>query len=267
MLDSSVTRIPLTRPVFLTIAAAGLVLTVTAATLAQSKFATVSGTVRDQLGGTIPRVTVTLTQADGGAKHEVKSSESGAFEFVGLPPGNYAFAASSMGFQPVETSLQLAAGQTLHQDLRLEVGTLQETLTVRDGPPANGPERRGAYGRRSTSECSAQPNSGGIKPPIKIADVKPIYPASLQGSGESGRVNLEAIIGVDGTVRTMRTIDATNIEFEQSALDAVGRWRFTPTLLTCVPIEVTMNVAVAFSPQAAAPPPPPPPPPPAPPAR
>ena len=39
----------------------------------------------------------------------------------------------------------------------------------------------------------------------------------MLGTNIEGRVNLEAVIGVDGTVRTMRTVDATNPDFEQSA--------------------------------------------------
>ena len=89
MLDSGIPRKPLTRAVRIAIVAIGVAVTLSVSTLAQSKFATVTGTVRDQLGGTIPKVTLTLTQADNGAQHMVKSNDAGAFEFVGLPPGNY----------------------------------------------------------------------------------------------------------------------------------------------------------------------------------
>jgi TonB family protein len=96
---------------------------------------------------------------------------------------------------------------------------------------------------------------------MKVEDKRPVYPTAMVGTNIEGRVNLEAVIGVDGTVRTMRTVDATNTDFELSAMEAVRQWRFTPTLLTCVPTEVTMKVLVMFTPEAAAPPPPPPPPP------
>jgi len=261
MLDSGIPRNPLTRTVNLAIVVIGLACTLSVSTLAQSKFATVSGTVRDQLGGTIPGVTLALTHTESGAKHEIKSNESGAFEFVGLPPGNYSLVVNAMGFQPLDATLQLAGGQTLQQQVRLELGTLQETITVRDGPPSQVRARQRSAGPDSPVACTAQPNSGRIKPPTKVEDKRPVYPATMANTNIEGRVNLEAVIGVDGTVRTMRTIDATNVDFEQSAMDAVRQWRFTPTLLTCVPTEVTMKVLVMFTPEAAAPPPPPPPPP------
>ena len=96
MLDPQVTRRPLTRLLRLTIVAVGLALTISIATFAQSKFATVSGTVHDQLGGTIPKVTLSLTHTESGAKHEIKSNETGAFEFIGLPAGNYSLETTAM---------------------------------------------------------------------------------------------------------------------------------------------------------------------------
>jgi len=256
MLDSGVSRHPLTRLVHLAIVAIGLASSLSVSMVAQSKFATVTGTVRDQLGGTIPKVELTLTRADDGAQHIVRSNDTGVFEFVGLPPGNYSLAVKAMGFQRLDAALQLAGGQTLQQQVRLEVGTLQETITVSDGPPAEVRARPRTAPERSTT-CTAPPNSGGIKPPIKLVDKRPNYPSAMANTGIEGRVNLEAVIGVDGAVRTMRTIDTTNAEFEQAAMDAVRQWRFTPTLLTCVPTDVTMNVLIMFKPERVVPPVPP----------
>ena len=97
-------------------------------------------------------------------------------------------------------------------------------------------------------------------PPTKVHDVRPIYPAAFRGSKTEGRVELQAVIGVNGAVRTIQTVEATNPDFELAAQEAVRDWLFTPTLLNCVPIEVSMNVLTRFAPEPAAPPLPPPPP-------
>ena len=93
--------------------------------------------------------------------------------------------------------------------------------------------------------------------------MRPRYPASMQNTNIEGKVVLHTIIGLDGAVKEVHTVEATNSEFEQAATEAVRQWRFTQTLLNCVPIEVEMNVLSSFRPESAAPPPPPPPPPPA----
>ena len=36
-------------------------------------------------------------------------------------------------------------------------------------------------------------------------------------------------------------------ELAQAAVDAVQQWRFAPTLLNGVPVEVVMSVSVSFS--------------------
>ena len=267
MLDSHVSRRPLTRLTRLVLVIVGLAFTASIASFAaQSNFSTFAGTVRDQLGGTIPSVTLTLSHGQTGATHSIKSNGSGTFEFVGLPSGNYTLTIKAMGFKGVERALQFGSGQTIRQDVALEVGTLQETITVRDGPSSSTSQRPFVVSPGSSSACITQPNSGGIKPPTKVHNVKPIYPPAFRGSKTEGRVELQAVIGVNGAVRTIQTVEATNPDFELAAQEAVRDWRFTPTLLNCVPIEVSMNVLTRFAPEPAAPPPPAPPPsPPAPP--
>jgi TonB family protein len=205
-------------------------------------------------------VTLTITHPESGAKREIKSNAAGAFEFVGLPSGNYTMTALAMGFKPFEVPLQLAGGKTTRQDITLDVGTLQETITVRDGPPVPAAPRRAMSSSSSPGTCSAQPNSGGLMPPTKTHDTRPIYPTAYRGTDVEGRVSLKATIGVDGAVRTVQMVEATNADFDQAAQDAVRQWRFTPTLLNCVPVEVEMNVLTTFRPETAPPPPPPPPP-------
>ena len=82
MLDTQVSRRPLTRLARLSLVIVGLAFTASIASFAaQSTFSTFTGTVRDQLGGTIPSVTVTVTHVQSGAKHSIKSNSAGAFEF------------------------------------------------------------------------------------------------------------------------------------------------------------------------------------------
>ena len=49
---------------------------------------------------------------------------------------------------------------------------------------------------------------GNVKPPTKIRDVKPIYPADAMAGNVQGVVILEATIGQDGHVRSARDTDA-----------------------------------------------------------
>lgn len=90
------------------------------------------------------------------------------------------------------------------------------------------------------------PVGGDIKEPRKIHDVAPVYPPIAQAAKVQGVVIIQATIARDGSVRDARILRHVAL-LDQAALDAVRQWRFTPTLLNGVPIEVIMTVTVTFT--------------------
>jgi protein TonB len=87
---------------------------------------------------------------------------------------------------------------------------------------------------------------GRINAPRKIADVRPVYPAIAQSAGVEGTVVIEAIIGPSGDVEQARVVSSKPL-LDAAALDAVRRWKYTPTLLNGIPVSVVMTVSVRFT--------------------
>lgn len=87
---------------------------------------------------------------------------------------------------------------------------------------------------------------GDIKEPIKIRDVKPIYPAEAQDAKVQGIVIVEALIGQDGSVREAKVLRSVPM-LDDAALGAVRQWQFTPTLVNGDPVPVVMTVTVNFT--------------------
>ena len=87
---------------------------------------------------------------------------------------------------------------------------------------------------------------GSIRPPMKIADVTPVYPAIARAARVQGIVILEATIGEDGGVRDVRVLRSIPL-LDAAAVDAVRQWRFTPTLLNGQPVPIVMTVTVGFT--------------------
>jgi protein TonB len=87
---------------------------------------------------------------------------------------------------------------------------------------------------------------GTIRTPVKVRDVAPVYPQIAQAARVQGIVILEATIGADGQVLNARVLRSVPL-LDQAALDAVGQWQFTPTLLNGVPVPVVMSVTVQFT--------------------
>jgi TonB family protein len=212
-------------------------------------FGTLSGSVVDPFGGLVPNVTLTLSHVGSTAKHEVRSDQTGAFQFVGLRPGDYRLEARLSGFADLSQPLTVAAGQTLYQNVSLRVGSVQETISVVGGP-SEAPRSAGPAARADSVQaapCTPSPVGGRILPPKKVKDVRPRYPEGLLDTGTE-KVVLTALISTDGSVRDLQTVSAANPDVESAAVAAVSQWLFTPTLLNCVPIDVKMNVTVTFRP-------------------
>lgn len=219
-------------------------------TLAAQTFAAYSGNVLDQTGNVVTGVTLSMTNKQTGQKYQVKSSgDTGAFEFVGLVPAEYDLEAFSPGFRTKIGAVTIT--KTLRSDIRLEVGSLEETITVVDrGEPrveATAPPVSRGVPVPEKPACVTKATGGYIMQPTKIADKRPIYPRS-GGIPKAGNVVvLDARIGTDGTVVEARGVDPTvDQDLVSAAIEAVKSWRFTPTLLNCIPIEVQMKVTVNF---------------------
>jgi periplasmic protein TonB len=86
---------------------------------------------------------------------------------------------------------------------------------------------------------------GVIRPPTKIHDVMPVYPAIAQASRVSGIVIIEATIGPGGDVLDTIVLRGHPL-LDAAALSAVRQWRFTPTLLNGTAVAVVMTVTVDF---------------------
>jgi len=279
MLDARLTRTPATRVArFMT--AGALVAFTVALAAAQTGPVTFSGSVIDQSGAPVPGASVVLTNPQRQAKFEVRTDDSGRFEFVPLPADTYALATTLPGFKKAEDSVTLT-GKTVKRDVTLSLGELQETISVRaentirvvggvvDGQKFEAIEfavgekirmaggepvkPRAAAGRSSFQQelesCQPSTTGGRVRPPRKIKDVKPIYPASLRETwigGGDRKVGLKAIIAVDGTVRDVQVVSSAHPELDNAAMEAVRQWLFDGTLLNCTPVEVTMNVSVDF---------------------
>ncbi len=204
------------------------------------------GSVRPRRGcsrrAVLPGTTITVTDEQRNVKHEVRTDRDGRFELVGLPPGTYAMETKLLGFQP-RTETFAVNGQAVEWNLKLEIGTLQETITVTGGnPPNTGPRRASTAARGPIPPCPAVASAvgGNIRPPGKIRDVRPEYP------GVDGHINLAARIGTDGSVAEVRVVKSDRPELEGPAIAAISQWQFDETLLNCVPVEVVMNVDVDF---------------------
>jgi protein TonB len=87
---------------------------------------------------------------------------------------------------------------------------------------------------------------GDVRPPQKVHHVAPVYPAMAQSASVTGTVILEALIAEDGSVASVKVLRSVAL-LDAAAVEAVRQWRYTPTLLNGVPVQIVMVVTIAFT--------------------
>ena len=93
--------------------------------------AQISGIVRDDSGGVLPGVEVTVMQVETGAARTVFTNEHGAYVLPNLPVGPYRLTVTLQGFNTyVQEGIVLQVQTNPTIDIRLSVGTVNETVTV-----------------------------------------------------------------------------------------------------------------------------------------
>jgi TonB family protein len=74
----------------------------------------------------------------------------------------------------------------------------------------------------------------------------PVYPPAAKKARIQGKVVLDAVIGTDGNIESLRVISGPQ-ELQQSALDAVRQWTYKPYLLNGDPVEVETTVNIIYN--------------------
>ena len=93
----------------------------------------ISGSITDNSDAVMPGVAVVLSsnQRTIGANQQTVTDERGAYQFLRLVPGTYIVKAELQGFRPAEQqNIIVNSDQTARADLKLQIGTLSEGVTV-----------------------------------------------------------------------------------------------------------------------------------------
>lgn len=85
-----------------------------------------------------------------------------------------------------------------------------------------------------------------IDPAMLTHRVEPIYPPLPKQMHREGRVELRAIIGIDGNIQSLQVVVGDPL-FIQSALEAVQQWHYKPTYLNGQPVEIDTHITVVYT--------------------
>jgi len=200
---------------------------VVAMSQAHSDAADLQGTVRDANGAAVANATVTVRNPATNVSRETTTNDDGFYKIVNLPPGNYEITVKASNYKTaVLPSVRLTIGQTINQDVPLEVGELTATVTVTTVSPnivettntnvatiidreriENLPINERNYLSFALTSSTVSRDAG-----------RPIGPAPTTGlnfGGQRGRSNL---VQVDGADNTDNSVNASRSTVSQEAV-------------------------------------------------
>ena len=166
----------------------------------------IRGTVKDETGGVLPGVAMTVTSPSLVGARTVVTDAGGSYDVPGLAIGIYKVEAALAGFAPTAVQgLDLKAGQTLKADISMKTGSLSESVTV-EGSAIIDVVSVEQQNNISAETFAALPKGRSwdslveIAPSVNTEDINRTRGLSFQGA--SVHENVYIIDGVDSTETT-----------------------------------------------------------------
>src|SRR5712672_822321 len=103
---------------------------------AQTASGEVNGTVMDRSGAAVSDATVKLINQETQITNEIHTNSNGYFVFINVQPGPYELTVQKPGFKVANvTTFNVDVNQTLSQNLHLELGAVNDVVTVTTEAP------------------------------------------------------------------------------------------------------------------------------------
>jgi TonB family protein len=201
---------------------------------AQGNAGRLTGRVLDPAGAGVQNATVILSDPLGNVTSMTATDGNGSYGFKGLAAGSYGLQVERSGFEICRVArVALQERNEVVQNMALMIASTHEE----------------ADGNRPDSEKAKRTKIAGQEEAQRIVKkVAPLYPESARSAGVAGEVMLDAVIGADGKVLSLRVMNTeVDPSLATSAVEAVRQWRYKPTLRNGSPVEVETTVMVKYS--------------------
>jgi len=181
---------------------------------AQVLYGSVVGAVKDAQGAAIPAATIVITNKETNLTRETVSGAEGDYTVANVPPGHYDVKVSLTGFSEfVQTNVPVSAGQISRIDVKMEIGSLTETVTVASDAQLLQTDKSDLHTELKSKEITDLPLNQYRNYQTLINLVPGATPATFQNAqtdtpGRSLRTNIN---GADGQNNNTRIDGASSV--------------------------------------------------------
>jgi hypothetical protein len=179
-----------------------------AALCAQTPSGIITGTVTDASGAVVPNAKVTITNQATGVNRAVLANAEGLFSAPALPPGDYEVRCEQDGFRVMVSRATLQAGSTVTIDLKMEVGTNKEVVSVEATAAQIEYSRNAVDGVITRQQIQGLPLNG-----RSFLNLAMLEPGVSVSTGSTSQYNSQFLVSVLGgsAGRTSYTVDGGNV--------------------------------------------------------
>ena len=100
--------------------------------------------------------------------------------------------------------------------------------------------------RSTKSDAEAYEPGGAVKAPKLTHYVEPEFSSQSKEAFIEGVVKIATIVTAEGRPSESRVIHGLNAEEDKTALEALKQWRFQPGTKDGKPVNVKVNIEIAF---------------------
>lgn len=193
---------------------------------AQSQRGTITGTVLDRSGASIPGGKVVITAVATNTTSTTDAGDTGNFTVPNLAPGLYTIRVDRDGFKPaILTGIDVDAGSTIRADVTLEIGTSTTAIEVSAGAIQLSTENAKAQTVITDKLIQDLPTvvGGGLRSPFDLAILAPESKSFgdnnfQMGGGQAASygVNLDGV-----SANTTRALSQSWVAVNTPSLDAI----------------------------------------------
>ena len=95
-------------------------------------------------------------------------------------------------------------------------------------------------------EAFFTPGSG-VSEPVMVKNVQPVYTPEAREARIRGTIQLEAVVGTDGSVSRIQVVKGLGYGLDENAVSALSQWTFRPGAKDGKPVNVKIQVLMNFS--------------------
>ena len=152
---------------------------------AQAVSGSITGAVLDSSGAGVPTAKVSATNLATGVQISSETNQIGYYNLSNLTSGTYQLDVAAKGFRPYrQTSVEVTIGGVVRLDMQLEVGGVQEQVTIHDVAPLVKDDKVNLGGTVTSYQMESLPTLG--RNPTALAKLQP---GITEGPNQEGLPN------------------------------------------------------------------------------